>query len=987
MDKVSKSPILFIITGLLSVIFAFNNCGVGFEANSVTGDLGSLLGFNKLGNHLVTTHYDSDGVAQLRKVPYTVEGTNVMLYGHTHIGSIDDIKSGDYVETPQLASDSRISQINLRRSKLDSNGQQAVNKGGYLSSIRRESNGKRIFFYHWRGGARNNGNVRLEPVSASGLRAKMQAEIDKMNEELSSNNINLELRAAGNGHNATTKVMVLSEVKSDAYQIYWTYEGGHKSNPDTAFRADASQSVIATYLRKRFMIEMGFVGPLFTNKRDDVYNIRQDKITQAGKNLLANPFEVGSDSQFFSADSVLTEHSCWKNVRNDCSVNTFNPGELSFTLKDGDSKVYRKTTFSNSDLTSIKSIFGSLDDSGQAVDVINKLTAIHVSSSGRVNAVGYACIPFSNESVDILLHRSSNGGWRKYSDTKFTANKSFIPRDEIPDECVNANGDKRTNVAFHITGTVRDLDLIVPGRADDYGWYQVFIDQESLGTNAHKKLEGNHFHNNTADPNRFRHGIYDSVSANTNDIIQYVYTVWEQRVFKKCNFSKSKYNNVPNDIVMIDQKAYSIFGGSNYLGYCKPYILEKLFGFTPNGSQTPVDQPDDNNGNSGGETISSLSASHYGSQFAVFSDQAPGFKEKVYKYVSEGVSCEVPSNEYRGDNITKLTPESYAILLGSQFRNSPSCNDDNNDNDNNGVARISSKSSSALTYNWSNIGHPNGVEKYNVYMNGQYKRTVNKPITFTVFTGLSAGTTYNFHLTPVKNGEFLPKVGQITGTTEGESNNDNTPSNNDSGSIVKLYKHCNYSGNNASLSVGEYKISDLVSAGLGNDSLSSLKIPSGFKVELFRDDNFRNLVATYTGDKGCLNGTDHNDNVSSVKVSTTNGNSNPNPSNDDSGADNIAGLVNLKAFRYGAGGEITWENPDGVSIKKVSIDCFAANQVRPQTKSNGEKSVYYGSFGTDSQAICKFRVESNDGKFSRIQTIEMPAKGNGTQTNDVVTVD
>ncbi len=670
MDKGYKSPILFIIGGLLTVIFAFNNCGLGFESNSSSSDAVSTLGFNKLGNYLVTTHYDSNGVAQLRHVPYTVDGSRVLLYGETDIGSTSDIKNGDFIETPQLASDSRISQINLRRSQLSSNVKQAVNKGGYLSSIRRDSNGKRIFYYYWRRGPRTVGAKRLTPVS-SDLRAKMQAEIDKLNEELSSNNINLEFRhSSTNNHSSTIKVMILSELSSELHAAYWSYHDDKKSNPETSLRGSSSQAFIGHMLRRRFMGELGFVAPLFTSKRDEVYNIKQHNLNADGKNSLLNTIDVGSDAQFFSADTVLSTHSCWKNVRSDCRVSSTDKGNLSFTLKNGDERVRYKSTFTNSDLSSMKSIYGVLNSDGEAVDVITKLVAIHVDRYGKLNAIGYACKPFSNDSVDILIERKYSG-YSKVSTNKFTADRTFIPTEDLPDECTDASGNKRRNVSFHVTGTVSELGLSTSSRADDYGYFSVYVDKESTGAGSHTKLEGNHFHNDSAQPSRFRNGIYNNTNSNTV-VLSYVWTISGQAKYNRCRFRTESYNNTPSSPPFFNFYPSGLMRPENYTGDCKPYVLEKLFGMSRTGISVIDDGPEDND-NSNGETITELTSDHYNTYFAIFSSNSPGYTGTVYKYVRENEACVLSPNNYNHSQTKKLTAESYAILHERYFKDAESC--------------------------------------------------------------------------------------------------------------------------------------------------------------------------------------------------------------------------------------------------------------------------------------------------------------------------
>ena len=77
-----------------------------------------------------------------------------------------------------------------------------------------------------------------------------------------------------------------------------------------------------------------------------------------------------------------------------------------------------------------------------------------------------------------------------------------------------------------------------------------------------------------------------------------------------------------------------------------------------------------------------------------------------------------------------------------------------------------------------------------------------------------------------------------------------------------MYGDCDYRGSNKLLSPGTYGDDDL---GIGNDQLSSIRIPRGYKVTLYKDNGLRGESIVLTSDQRCLNG--HWDNsVSSVRV-------------------------------------------------------------------------------------------------------------------------
>ena len=79
---------------------------------------------------------------------------------------------------------------------------------------------------------------------------------------------------------------------------------------------------------------------------------------------------------------------------------------------------------------------------------------------------------------------------------------------------------------------------------------------------------------------------------------------------------------------------------------------------------------------------------------------------------------------------------------------------------------------------------------------------------------------------------------------------------------VTLYSSCNYFGFSKSLEKGYYNTNDL---GIGNDKLSSIRVPDGYTITLYQDGDFKGQSTLYSSDISCLPG-DWNDKVSSVYV-------------------------------------------------------------------------------------------------------------------------
>ena len=90
------------------------------------------------------------------------------------------------------------------------------------------------------------------------------------------------------------------------------------------------------------------------------------------------------------------------------------------------------------------------------------------------------------------------------------------------------------------------------------------------------------------------------------------------------------------------------------------------------------------------------------------------------------------------------------------------------------------------------------------------------------------------------------------------------------GNDVIIYADCGYAGKNAKLGIGSWNINTL-SATIGNDIMSSIKIPAGYKVTLYEHGNFQGRSIVFTGDVSCFVNKGWNDVVSSVKIEKKDG--------------------------------------------------------------------------------------------------------------------
>ena len=85
-------------------------------------------------------------------------------------------------------------------------------------------------------------------------------------------------------------------------------------------------------------------------------------------------------------------------------------------------------------------------------------------------------------------------------------------------------------------------------------------------------------------------------------------------------------------------------------------------------------------------------------------------------------------------------------------------------------------------------------------------------------------------------------------------------------SYVKIFQHKNYRGNSKLFTIGRYNIDQL---GIINDELSSVIVPPGMKITLYKDADFKGKHRTYLGNKSFV-GLIFNDKTSSLIVEYSN---------------------------------------------------------------------------------------------------------------------
>ena len=110
--------------------------------------------------------------------------------------------------------------------------------------------------------------------------------------------------------------------------------------------------------------------------------------------------------------------------------------------------------------------------------------------------------------------------------------------------------------------------------------------------------------------------------------------------------------------------------------------------------------------------------------------------------------------------------------------------------------------------------------------------------------------------------EYLPGTVSSTG---GSSSSDNNSSGSNTSGVATFYEHSNYGGWSVSLGEGSHNYNDIISAGIKNDAISSIRVSSGYKVTIYNDADFKGDKKEFTSDASYV-GDDLNDKTSSIKI-------------------------------------------------------------------------------------------------------------------------
>ena len=156
------------------------------------------------------------------------------------------------------------------------------------------------------------------------------------------------------------------------------------------------------------------------------------------------------------------------------------------------------------------------------------------------------------------------------------------------------------------------------------------------------------------------------------------------------------------------------------------------------------------------------------------------------------------------------------------------------------------------------------IDSYNVYIDGA-KVSSNVVCAYYEYKGYSAGT-HKVEVSTVSGNEESARVAESV-TVKGSTNTSSgsTGGNTSQTGGVTLYGDANYSGKAVTFGVGSYNMTDMINKGIANDSVSSIKVPLGYKLTVYKDINFSGGSKVFAGDSSYV-GNDWNDQITSFVV-------------------------------------------------------------------------------------------------------------------------
>ncbi len=117
-------------------------------------------------------------------------------------------------------------------------------------------------------------------------------------------------------------------------------------------------------------------------------------------------------------------------------------------------------------------------------------------------------------------------------------------------------------------------------------------------------------------------------------------------------------------------------------------------------------------------------------------------------------------------------------------------------------------------------------------------------------------------------GDFNDRTMSVYVYKKSNSGNNNNSGSSSSGNYdngVAFFTDCGFSGFSTTLHEGAFSQSQM---GIGDNTISSIKVPRGYSVLVFINDNFGGSMKSFTSDVNCLDN-NWNDKISSIQISKT----------------------------------------------------------------------------------------------------------------------
>jgi hypothetical protein len=165
-----------------------------------------------------------------------------------------------------------------------------------------------------------------------------------------------------------------------------------------------------------------------------------------------------------------------------------------------------------------------------------------------------------------------------------------------------------------------------------------------------------------------------------------------------------------------------------------------------------------------------------------------------------------------------------------------------------------------------------------------------------------------------------------------------------------VYKDCNYGGYAVGLVPGTYTLGQLQSLGVVNDDISSLKVTSGYQVQLFVDNDFGGSSITVTADNACLVANSFNDLTSSLKVSAV-GTVAAIPTQPQAGL--VNGIPGIRIFPNPVLNELQIASGEDLTGALIKVYDFSGREVLQKQNLNNRLNVSRLSTGVYTLTIIK----------------------------------